>query len=304
MKKCMKKGIFLIVLLLLAINIAIAQEDAQEDAIEQVSVMGTVEGATVRLLQLQSSIDRNILKGTTVIAEITNSNRDLNISGMEELLAELTVLSNQISEMLNSDIAVTKATEEFVMIKQEATGLSQEFKKLARSMVSGEEQERLRNRNETSQELDTLKEEIRQRIMAHNALQVQNFLDKMDLENESLVGLVGSGQMNLGQAVSSIANAYKGLGQSKKTEALVKMKENKAKAQVFKETIRQNTENNADEMSIRAQERKETAKDWLEEVKQKVMTKAGTQGRLNAQGNQNSNVSNALDNSKMQRGQK
>ncbi|MCF7861063.1 hypothetical protein K9M79_02370 [Candidatus Woesearchaeota archaeon] len=265
----MKKTIFLIALLMLAINIVVAQEDA----IEEVSVMGTMEGATIRLLQLQSSIEHNILKGTDVISEILDADPEANFSRMEEILAEMDVLSSQIEDLINSDLNETKAAEEFVFVKIQAKELSKEFRTMAIGYLPDENQERVRNRNETSQDLTKLKEEIKQRTRAHNALQVQKFLDKIGLQNDSLVSQIGSGELNVGQAISSVAKAYKGLGQENKAEALAKIKEVKAKAQVQKETVREKTENSSDELKIRAQERKEAAKGKIEKIKEKIKSK-------------------------------
>jgi hypothetical protein len=268
MKKIL--AVLMMAFLLIAIPIVLADEETNEE----VSVMDTEDGAAVRLLQLQRSIERNIVQGESVMTDIIEDNPDTDVVRLEEIIAELEVLSSEIDEKVSyiGELNETEAAESFVIVKEEAMSLIREFKNLARSKVRSEAQEQIRNRirDETSSDVEKLHKEIQERIGEHNALQVQKFLEKVGLTDETLVNQVRLGEMNTGQAISSIAQAYKGLGQEKRIEALAKFKEERAKSQVHKESVRKNTMNIAPEMQKRAESRKQEAQGMIEQIRERV----------------------------------
>jgi hypothetical protein len=270
------------VLMMAFLLMAIPMVLADEETIDEVSVMDTENGAAVRLLQLQRSIERNIAQGESVIAEIIEENPDADVVRLEEIIAELEVLSNELNAKVASvgELNETEAAENFVIIKEEAMSLIREFKNLARGEVPAKAQEQIRNRvrNETSADVEILQQHIQERIRAHNAIQVEKFLAKVGVQDEALVAQVQAGQMNAGQAISSVAQAYKGLGQEKRAEALAKVKEERAKSHVYKESVRENTMNIAQDMQKRAEARKQEAQGILSQVRGRVNENLNAKG--------------------------
>ncbi len=242
---------------------------------EQVGAVDNDQGAEVRLLQLEKSVMQNIEAGETVVAEVIDDNPEANVSDMQSIIAELEILNEEVSALLETDLNATEAAEEFVLVKQEAISLSRDFKAAARDMIPEKEQEKVRERarNASNEELDQLKEQVKERINEHNALQVQRVLERMGKENSTLVENVRNGQMNTGEAISSVAKQYKGLGQEKREEALAQAREDKVKAQVHKDSVEEKTKNIAERIQERRENRKEQVQQRLEQVRERVNQK-------------------------------
>ncbi|MGM5488532.1 MAG: hypothetical protein ACQESG_06280 [Nanobdellota archaeon] len=250
-------------------------------AAQQVGVMNTQEGAEVRLLQLEEALAENIESGETVIAEILAENPDANVSDLQEVIAELEVLKEEVASLREADLNATEAAEEFVLVKEEANQLSRDFRTAAQGMLPEEAQERVRERarNATNEEVEQLREQVRGRINEHNAEQVQKFMQKMGKEDSQLVEQVRNGQMSTGQAISSVAKEYKGLGQEKRSEALAQVREEKMRAQVHKESVAERTQNMAQRIQERAEKRQGKVEQKLQEVQQRVNDRVANAGK-------------------------
>lgn len=242
---------------------------------EQVGDMYNEQGAEVKLLQLEESLMENIESGETVVAEVLEDNPEANVSDLQSIIAELEILKEDVSALLDEDLNETEAAEEFVIVKQEAISLSRDFRAAAREMIPEEEQEKVRERarNASSEELEQMREQVRERINEHNAGQVQKFLQRMGKENNTLVENVRNGQMNTGEAISSVAKQYRGLGQEKRTEALAKVRENNVKAQVHKDAVEERTKDMAERIQERRENRREQVQQKLEQVRERVNQK-------------------------------
>ena len=272
----MKKifALILMVSLLAAISIV----GAQEDSLDKVAVMETKEGAYIRLMQLQGALEQNIARGQLVAVSVVEEKPDADAERMVSIIAELKLLGEEVAELLeaaSSDVdgsEIADIAKRFVIIKEEAAELTHEFRENAGAMIAAENRERIREqvRNEQNPEVEELRAQIQERIKEHNALQVQRFAERIGLDDTQLADRVRAGELNVGEAISSLAVQYRGLNQEGRTEALANAKEERSRAQVHMQAVRADTANIAQEFDQRAQERAQVANGKVEQVRQRI----------------------------------
>lgn len=273
MKKIL--AVFLAGLFLLSFGIFALAEETEETE-NEVAVMNTHTGAQVRLMQLEKSIARNILVGERVVENIVENNPDADVEDLNEALAELEVIKQEVQEMADTipeDANASELAEQFVTIKAEARNISNQFRTQAQGNLGDEQRQQLRERarNLTSEEIEEKNEQIRQRIREHNAEQVQRVLQNMGKENEELVQKVRAGELNSGQAVSQVAREYRGLSEEKKQQAKAKINEQRAKRDVQKQAVMEKAKKNLKEkVQKRAQQRREKVQEKLEQVRKRI----------------------------------
>jgi hypothetical protein len=112
-------------------------------------------GMEVRLLQLEKRLISHIIMGNIIIAEINNSDIDVNTSVLKAKIEGLEEIKDEIDEELSKD-PVNVSTERFVELKAEAINLTFEFKKELYSLL-------------TPQQIQSIKKEIPKKMSRHAA---------------------------------------------------------------------------------------------------------------------------------------
>lgn len=280
----MKKIISVLVAGLLMFSLGLfvlAQEETpDEETNNQVADMANKSGSEIRLMQLEAAIEKNVIAGEEVVEDVLNDTPEANVSGLNSLIAELEVLEEEVSSMIDSvdeNENSSELADDFVTIKTEAMQLSREFHMQANEMLPENAKEKVRERirNQTGQETEEKRERIQEKTREHNAEQVKKVLGVMGEVNETLVEKVRDGEMNVGQAVSSVAQKYRGLGEEQRGEAKARINEQKAEKRVRGQAMMEQAKEGLQErMRNRVEERKEHVEQKLEQVRQRVMEKS------------------------------
>lgn len=155
---------WMILILLLPLALAAEVEDMQ-----------TQLGAEVRFLQLEASIERNILHGEEVISKVDNLGKDA--SGLEAKLLDLNALLVQVQE---TDLTQEPAelAEEFLVLKELAVELSTSFRDEARSLLDVTVRTELKNQLKNMNESRELRQKIVQRIQQYNMQKLQGLAQR------------------------------------------------------------------------------------------------------------------------------
>jgi hypothetical protein len=235
MKKIMM-AILLLGLLMLA-PFALAEEPADPVVDEtELENLVTPAGASVRLFQLEKSIERNIIRGEEIISLGNFSSEDVAL--LEEQLSLLRALLNEVQEMELNDTPEELALA-FVSVKREAIVISQDFRTIARNSVSEQEANHIRARVE-----DTVKEhllQVRARIEEkrneHNALQLARLQERMGLVDEDLINRVRQGDVNASEIGQQLRKQLKNISQERVRSMTQEIKEERLSRQIFGQTI-------------------------------------------------------------------
>jgi hypothetical protein len=234
----MKMELAAVTLLSLVLLSAAAYADEGSDAVDnetghQALIMCTSHGASVRLLQLQKSIERNILYGEKVIAFINDSNSTYDTSAMESLIDELKLLKNEVAAV-NVSGNTTDVVAQFVDLKGDARNITKEFRELVHDFMNETDIDHLNAWivRETAHDMKEFKDEIKDSIRNHNAEVVKVRLQDMGNQSLDLFYKVRDGNMTPEQANDALKDMLRGMDQKDRKGAAMNMAKKSASKSV------------------------------------------------------------------------
>lgn len=231
----MIKTIAMLLVVLLAIPGMALAETARADAqLEARLAASTTYGAEVRLLQLERAITRAIMQGERIINYAQEQEfSEVNIDVMIEVVADLRALRVQVQEVDSTSETVVR---EFVALRQEANTLTQTFRRASHQLFSEDDVNYLRGtvraEVDVAAEVRARDSDIRQRICAHNAQQVQVLLDRMGVQQASLVADVRSCDVSKDEAMLELRRLYTALEERRREAAQQEVNEYRARVRV------------------------------------------------------------------------
>jgi len=205
-------------------------ETSDEGDSDEISVMGHLIGAEMRLVQLELAIERNILIGQRVMSHLLAEGK--NTTELDSILMQLKDLKQQVHDL---DPVSEDAVQEFVRLKHEARELSQQFKKIVHSMLSEEKIIRLRNSvsNSTNKKIVELGGAVKKKIADFNTQKLQKVYEKLDL-NDSELDRLKEGDSTLKDIKEDIKEKMREVSEEEKRQLSVELKEQKIKEEIFR----------------------------------------------------------------------
>ncbi len=257
------------------------EETIDEETQEELKIMTDVPGVKVRLLQLQERIERNILHGEEIIAELSSGNQS--VSELEAILADLISLKEEVAAVDPEGVPVNEATAQFVALKKKAIELTKSFRDIARPLLKGEQVLRLRERFKVreAQKLSQIRTRVRTALKEHNAGIFNRLLERIGETNPELAEKIRNGELDAKEAKNLVNQKFASLSDEKKEQAKLKIKEQISKEKVKRlETIQKIKETGLEnalqriEAKLRAAENKGlfTAR---ERIKERLEARAG-----------------------------
>jgi len=180
------------------------------------------KGAEVRLLQLEKAITRNILFGEDIIAKISENGGD--VAELEAIIDDLEAL---LAEVQALDPEADDAVEAFVDIKKEAISLSQEFKKIARPLLSKEDKAELRKkaRHVAHERMKKITEKVRNRVRKHNAIQLAKTYEVLGISDEDVIEQLKNGEITIKEVKVAIKEEVQSMSKEEKKETFRELKD-------------------------------------------------------------------------------
>jgi hypothetical protein len=223
----------LIVLLLLGAVFPLVLADEAEDGSEEnlideetqdeIEIMGNKYGSSIRLLQLEKSITRNILKGEYIVSYL-DSNTSVNTTFLEGLLGELELLKDEVS---SADPNSSDAVEVFVDLKLDAINISKEFRETLHSLVDNTTIEAIKSevKNMVNESIDNLGQKIRLRVRFYNSLRLKIMAGYFGEYDSAVIEQYRNGSCNMSQIKQKIAERVRNMSKEKRFEVYSKIKE-------------------------------------------------------------------------------
>ncbi|MBU1200924.1 MAG: hypothetical protein KJ583_03275 [Nanoarchaeota archaeon] len=212
-------------------------EDVEQEDESEVAIMHTPKGAQVRLLQLQKSIEHNILKGQEIVAKILEKNESANVSNLNAILGEMTLL---VEEVKSLDINVSNATsnelaQTYVQIKSDARSLAKDFRDEARTYFKDDEQKRLREelKEKYKEQLKDLQEKIKELKKNYNSERLSLYMQRTGIKDSAILERLQNGD-KISDIRKDLAESFKSMTSEERKEAALKVKEEKVKMSIFK----------------------------------------------------------------------
>lgn len=216
-------------------------DDSDEnETIDEVDAFHTTLGARIRLLQLESSISRNIAWGEAIVAAIEGKNSSADVSELEPILSELAALESEVSSV--DPASGEDAAQQFVALKKKAISLTQEFRKTARGMLKISDVEGLRKRLQTLKlnETKTKVGRIHELQREFNARMLNETLTAMDISNPQLANEFANGDAGAKDIKAYLKNATSNMSREEKKQAFFALKEQVSKRNIFLRSVAEN----------------------------------------------------------------
>lgn len=260
----MKKALtLLLMVLVIGMPLSLAEEEAtttetsdtttedvvDETTAEEIKVMSNGIGAEIRLLQLEKRITRNILVGNEVIAAVEEAGEET--SELEAIISEMELLKKEVQE---ADPTAEDAAKIYVDLKSDAIDLSQQFREKANDLLGEQERVQIRERvrEMSNDEITGLQEKIQNRIRTYNTEQVKSMFEIAGITDEALLAKVENGEATKAEIKEALRTALQGMDKDEKKAAMIEMKEQGIKRNVFQmNAVEQARLNNA----VRKEER-------------------------------------------------
>lgn len=196
---------------------------------EEVEIIKDHIGASVRLLQLEKSILRNIIKGEEAVSFLKESG--YNTTELEAILAELELLKE---EVLSADPNSTDAVQIFIDLKSDAIELTKEFRESVNELLdeATAEQLRLRIREMVSEQVQNLTKRIQNQIRSFNRNQLHRIYGVIGEFDKSTINEYQNGNITKEQVKNQISKMVNNFTKAKKYKIFSELKEEKIRLRV------------------------------------------------------------------------
>ncbi|MBN2603071.1 MAG: hypothetical protein JXA91_02945 [Candidatus Thermoplasmatota archaeon] len=255
MKKMMKIAVVLAVFALLTPVVYADEVDNTQNVIvdidtetqEEVEIIKDGIGASIRLLQLEKSILKNIIKGEEVVSFLKEL--EYNTTDLEAILAELELL---IQEVQSADPNSTDSVQIFVDLKSDAIELTKEFREKIEELLDEAtiEQLRLRIREMVSDQVQNLTKRIQNHIRTFNRNQLHRIYGLVGEFDNSTINQYQNGSLTKEQVKNQISKFINNMTKAKKYQIFSELKEEKIR-------LRVQARAHVDNVTVNFQERKE-----------------------------------------------
>ena len=200
---------------------------------KETAVFNSNYGAQVRLLQLDASIQKNILWGDAVLSTVKAKNGSIDTSDLESILAQLKALEHEVSS--TTPEAGNETAQAFVDMKDDAVNLSKQFREEVRSILNESDITGLKkklgqiNWNQTRE----LTEKINKTRCEYNAEKLQEILAAVNISDPDLLDKIKNGTASVAQIKEALKDAFSNMTIQQRKQLHAAVLEEIARENVF-----------------------------------------------------------------------
>jgi chromosome segregation ATPase len=212
-------------------DVEVEDETSDEETEEEVSAFEHPEGAEMRLLQLEESIAKTIVKAEEIIARVAGLNEST--TELEDLVAQLQDLQLEVADL---DPNADDAVETFVAIKKDAKNIVKQFRELVHEIIPEQDRDAIRKNAKAKAEerIANYKEKISEKRCAINAKTISKILDALGTKDEDLVASVAACETTAKEAHTQLRELFSKLDNADKKDAHRKVDATLKKSRVAK----------------------------------------------------------------------
>jgi len=269
-------------------------EDTQQD---EVKIMKDQLGAQIRLLQLEKSITKNIIKGEEVVSVLKESEYDT--LELETILAELELLKGEVQ---SADSNLTNATQIFVDLKSDAVELTKDFREALKELLDEKTIEELRERirEMVCEQVQNLSQQIQNRIRQFNRNQLHKIYEIIEETDSSLIDGYQNGNVTREQVKQQISKKINEMTKEKRYQVFSEIKEDQIRERIRARVCVENaTENFQERKEIRLTNRLRSAQNIDDDqIRTETEQRMKDRGNNMNNGGNNDGGNNSNDNGK------
>jgi len=247
----MKKITTLLIMLMIFIpisSLAIADEAEEENedsdidnkTVEEIKIMNNSLGAEIRLLQLQKSIIKNLLKGEMAVEVLEGLG--YNTTTLEAILSEM---NNTLEEVKAANTSSNESVQIFVELKSQAKNLTTQFRETIKELLDGEKLREIRERIKemVSAELENISKMIRNKIKQFNRNQLYKLYGIIGEVNNSFVKKYLNGNVSLAEVKLQICKTINQMNKERRYEIFSEIKKGNIQKKIHAQASIDNMKN-------------------------------------------------------------
>jgi len=257
-------AILVVLLLMVSIPSLVLADDAEEDQDEQdfdeqsqeqenetqdleynetekeIEIMNNSLGAEIRLLQLEKSILKNILKGEMAVEVLKGL--EFNTTALEAILGEMKIL---LEEVKTANTSSNDSVMIFVELKQEAINYTKQFREKIRELLDDVKLNEIRERIRelASGELHNYSKMIQNRIRQFNRNQLYRLYGIIGETNNSFINEYFNGNITLGQVKLQMCKMINQMSKENRYGVFSEIKEENIKSKIQAKSAVENIHN-------------------------------------------------------------
>ena len=225
----MKKFIFLM-LIIVSLPIVFAENETINETVEitpeeeaEVNAFEEHWGATVRLLQLERAVMKNLLVGETVLDVITENHPDFNTTEAQSYLNQLKDL---LEEVRDYEIPENPkgAAHEYVSFRKRAAEITRDFQKATQNILTVENKVQIKDALTLKEDLSEIDGQVRETIRNLHAERVQKMLENMGAEKPNLIMRIKNGSIGKEKINEELKQRFNEFAKEKKMEIVGRVK--------------------------------------------------------------------------------
>jgi len=200
------------------------ESDIDDDTEEEIEIMNNTLGAEIRLLQLEKSITKNLLKGERAVAVLKVM--EYNTTELETILEEMRLL---LEEVQAANASGNDSVQQFVDLKSDARKLTKSFRDTIKELLS---EDKIRDLKEqikeiVGDELQNYSKKIQNRIKQFNRNQIHRLYVFFGNESEPLGDEYQNGTMSMEEVKAQLRNQVNAMNKEKKNKIFSELKKDK-----------------------------------------------------------------------------
>lgn len=200
---------------------------------KDVEVMTDHPGVVVRVTELQERIERAVVNGETIIAQLSAQGKT--VTDLQSIVDSLKSLKDQAGQ-IDTNQDVSASTAQFVSIKKQAIDLVKQFRDKVRALVPPGQRDELKKKAKEAEAsaLKALRDKVKQVRQAHNREAFENVLQRLGVALPEIEAKLANGTISVADARKAIRDAFQGLPSDKKANARQKLQEGNSELRVKK----------------------------------------------------------------------
>ena len=200
--------------------------------------------AKIKLLKLERSITKNILRGSVIIEAIEEKDPSFDLT---ELNAQLDILESSLADLqaLSVDDPQREIAQTFLLVHRDALQATKTGRDIARGVLDEADRDAVRTKIRASEEagewdvIKSLNDEIHKFLRIHNAKWVAHILDNLGVDAPELIEEIENGDITLGDAKKRLRELGQSMDKEGREIARKKLRESRAKLRVTHEAAKE-----------------------------------------------------------------
>jgi len=215
--------------------------DIDNETEKEIEIMNNSLGAEIRLLQLQKSLLKNILKGEMAVEVLKGL--EFNTTSLEAILAEMKVL---LEEVKVANTSSNESIQIFVELKKDAKNYTKQFRETMHDLLNETKINEIKAliREITGDELQNYSKRIQHMIRQFNRNQLYRLYGIIGEANNSFVNEYLNGNVSLDHVKLQICKMINQMTKENKYDVFSEIKEDHIKNKIHAKSSVEDKHNN------------------------------------------------------------